>query len=198
MFFFMTIIFKKRDKVYIDTHVRQNMITFNSKLKTENDEPNHILHFHTHFIPHCRNFTLSAAAFQLPAAHINNNNNPVRTEFSPFVCRVGVTSRCSSGVSTSPRSHVAVHGPLQRRISGVGVSIWWSRYFRFDSKGQIQLSCFQAQQPENSPATSCTVWEILQIIYVKITLRERTSLKNTCSNARLSFLYLHFHNTKLK
>lgn len=124
--------------------------------------------------------------------------NPVRTEFSPFICRVGVTSRCSSGVSTSPRSHAAVHAPLQRRISGVGVSIWWSRYFRFDSKGRIQLSCFQAQQPENSPATSCTVWEILQIIYVKITLRERTSLKNTCSNARLSFLYLHFHNTKLK
>lgn len=72
----MMIIFKKRDKVYIDTHVRQNMITFNSKLKTENDEPNHILQFHTHFIPRCRNFTLSAAAFQLPAAHINNNSKP--------------------------------------------------------------------------------------------------------------------------
>lgn len=55
----MMIIFKQRDKVYIDTHVRQNMITFNSKLKTENDEPNHILHFRTHFIPGCRNFTLS-------------------------------------------------------------------------------------------------------------------------------------------
>lgn len=109
----MMIIYKNRDKVYIDTHVRQNMITFNFKLKTENDEPNHILHFHTHFIPRCRNFTLSAAAFQLPAAHINNNNNPVRTEFSPFICRVGVTSRCSSGVSTSPRSHAAVHAPLQ-------------------------------------------------------------------------------------
>lgn len=122
----------------------------------------------------------------------------VRTEFSPFICRVGVTSRCSSGVSTSPSSHAAVHAPLQRRISGVGVSIWSSRYFRFDSKGRTQLSCFQAQQPENSPATSCTVWEILQIIYVKITLRERASLKNTCSNASLSFLYLHFHNTKLK